>query len=104
MTISSRFLGAIVITLAGSSAALAETYVVEAVQPSRVACYEKVYVPARVAVVGTTYWVPPPVRQWRYNDPGHAFADPLPPSPIATIDRLRVVERDHHTLRQIDCP
>lgn len=103
MAISSWIPSAIGLTLVGSTAASAETYIVEEARPSRAACYETVYVPARFAVVGSTYLVAPPVRQWRYHDPGHAFADPVSPSEIVTVPRLRVVEREHHVMRPIDC-
>ena len=103
MKISMPLLGALAATLLASSSALAEVYIVDEARPTREACYEKVYVPARVAVVGTTFWVAPPVRQWQYHDPGHAFADPVDPRTTATVARLRVVEPDHYSLRPIDC-
>lgn len=103
MKISMPLFGALAATLLGSSVAVAEVYIVDEARPTREACYEKVYVPARVAVVGTTFWVSPPVRQWQYHDPGHTFADPVDPSRTATVARLRVVAPDHYSLRPIDC-
>jgi hypothetical protein len=103
MKMSMSLFGALAATILGSSAASAEVYIVNEDRPTREACFEKVYVPARVAVVGTTYWVPPPVRQWQYHEPGHTFADPVDPRTTATVARLRVVEPDHYSLRPIDC-
>jgi hypothetical protein len=84
---------------AGSSEANATTYIETRTQSRYIACYDRVYVPARVAVNTRGRQVRAPGTAWEIGETRWDHVRTLG----VYIQTERVVEHDHYTLRRRAC-
>jgi len=90
---------AILMTLAAGlttwcGAANAGTYIVEESQSHYIACYDRVYVPAKIAVNTRGKLVRPYSQSWEVSGDSWNYVRNVP----VYIQTRRVVEPDHYTL------
>jgi len=92
--------GFVTATVFAVTAAHAGTYVVEQSQSRYIACYKRVYVPAKVEVNTRGVLVRSASKAWEVGGDTWAYVR----NPPVYIETTRVVEPDHYTLVSDGCP
>jgi hypothetical protein len=83
-----------------ATAAHAGTYIIEQSQSRYIACYKKVYVPAKLLVNTRGVLVRQESKVWEAGGDTWAYVR----NPPVYIETTRVVEPDHYTLVSDACP
>ena len=76
------------------------TYVTEQSQSRYIACYKRVYVPAKIAVNTRGILVRAPSKAWEVGGDTWAYVR----NPPVYIETTRVIDPDHYTLVSDACP
>jgi len=92
--------GFLTATVFAATAANAGTYITEQSQSRYIACYKRVYVPAKIEVNTRGILVRAPSKAWEVGGDTWAYVR----NPPVYIETTRVVEGDHYTLVSDGCP